>query len=143
MNKTDFSNISDAELKWYIVDVKDLLLGRVATEVAKTLMGKTDVNFTKNLDPKTHVIIVNANKIQVTGNKAKQKLYYRHLGRPGKLKTRTFLELKETMPEFLLKKSVKGMLPKGKYGRSLLRNLKVYRDMKHPHVAQKPSILKF
>ena len=143
MNKTDFSNISNQEAKWYLVDVKDLLLGRVATQVAKTLMGKTEVNFTKNLPSNTHVIIVNADKIQVTGNKAKQKLYYRHSGRPGGLKIRTFSEIKDTKPEFLLERSIKGMLPKGKHGRALFRNLKVYKDEKHPHEAQKPCILKF
>ena len=97
MNKTDFSNITNQEVKWFLIDVENLVLGRVAAEVAKILMGKKDkVNFTKNLPSNTHVILVNAGKILVTGNKAKQKLYYRHSGRPGGLKIRTFSELKET-----------------------------------------------
>lgn len=144
MNKTDFSNITNQEVKWFLIDVENLVLGRVAAEVAKILMGKKDkVNFTKNLPSNTHVILVNAGKIVVTGNKAKQKLYYRHSGRPGGLKIRTFSELKETKPEYLLEKSIKGMLPKNKHGRTLFRNLKVYRNNGHPHEAQKPSILEF
>lgn len=117
-------------------------LGRLATEVASVLRGKTKANFTPHLDTGDFVIVVNAEKIKVTGKKADQKLYRRHSGRPGGMKTESFNALQARIPERIVEKAIKGMLPHNTLGRQLFRKLKVYKGSDHPHSAQEPKILK-
>jgi|TARA_B100001142_G_scaffold328781_1_gene389858 large subunit ribosomal protein L13 len=127
--------------KWYKIDATDYVLGRLSTEISKLLVGKNTVNYTPFLASNNYVIIVNAEKIQVTGNKEKQKLYRRHSGYPGGMKIRTYREQKEKRPEVILEKAVKGMLPKGPLGRQMFSNLKVYTGPDHPHIAQEPELI--
>jgi large subunit ribosomal protein L13 len=127
--------------KWYKIDATDYVLGRLSTEISKLLVGKNTVNYTPFLASNNYVIIVNAEKIQVTGNKEKQKLYRRHSGYPGGMKIRTYREQKEKRPEVILEKAVKGMLPKGPLGRKMFSNLKVYTGPDHPHIAQEPELI--
>ena len=129
---------SKQQKTWYLIDAKDKVLGRVASEVSKILMGKNEKIFTPFLDCGNYVIIVNAEKIQVTGQKGTQKIYRRHSGRPGGMKTETFLELQNRIPERILEKAIKGMLPKGPLGRDMYRKLKVYSGSLHPHQVQNP-----
>lgn len=137
MNKTTTLN-SQAKNKWYIIDAKDQTLGRISTLIAKTLIGKRTFYYNPSQINKTYVIVINAKNIQVSGNKKVHKLYYRHSGRPGKLKIETFQQLKARIPTRIVEKAVKGMLPKNKLGRKLFTHLKVYSDSFHPHMAQKP-----
>ena len=127
--------------KWYKIDATDYVLGRLSTEISKLLVGKNTVNYTPFLASNNYVIIVNAEKIQVTGNKEKQKLYRRHSGYPGGMKIRTYREQKEKRPEVILEKAVKWMLPKGPLGRQMFSNLKVYTGPDHPHIAQEPELI--
>jgi large subunit ribosomal protein L13 len=127
--------------KWYKIDATDYVLGRLSTEISKLLVGKNTVNYTPFLASNNYVIIVNVEKIQVTGNKEKQKLYRRHSGYPGGMKIRTYREQKEKRPEVILEKAVKGMLPKGPLGRQMFSNLKVYTGPDHPHIAQEPELI--
>ena len=127
--------------KWYKIDATDYVLGRLSTEISKLLVGKNTVNYTPFLASNNYVIIVNAEKIQITGNKEKQKLYRRHSGYPGGMKIRTYREQKEKRPEVILEKAVKGMLPKGPLGRKMFSNLKVYTGPDHPHIAQEPELI--
>ena len=127
--------------KLYKIDATDYVLGRLSTEISKLLVGKNTVNYTPFLASNNYVIIVNAEKIQVTGNKEKQKLYRRHSGYPGGMKIRTYREQKEKRPEVILEKAVKGMLPKGPLGRQMFSNLKVYTGPDHPHIAQEPELI--
>ena len=128
--------------KWYQIDATDHVLGRLSTEVSKLLIGKNKVNYTPFLESNNYVIITNAEKIKITGNKETQKLYRRHSGRPGGLRVRTYKELKEKRPEAVIEKAIKGMLPKGPLGRKMFTNLKVYEDSIHPHLAQEPQLIK-
>jgi len=132
---------SKQQKTWYVVDAKDKILGRLASEVSKILMGKNEKVFTPFLDCGNYVIIINAEKIRVTGQKATQKLYRRHSGRPGGMKTETFDQLQTRIPERILEKAVKGMLPKGPLGRDMYRKLKVYSGPSHPHEVQNPVSL--
>ena len=132
---------SKQQKTWYIVDAKDKILGRVASEVAKVLMGKNEKIFTPFLDCGNYVIVINAEQITVSGQKSAQKIYYRHSGRPGGMKTETFDELQSRIPERIIEKAVKGMLPKGPLGRDMYRKLKVYSGTSHPHEVQNPVIL--
>lgn len=129
------------ERKWYVVDAADQRLGRLASEIAMILRGKNKPTYTPHMDTGDFVVVVNADKISVTGKKASQKLYRRHSGRPGGMKTETFSQLQARIPERILEQAVKGMLPKNALGRQLFTKLKVYAGPDHPHQAQKPEVL--
>ncbi len=132
----------DIERKWYIIDAKDLVLGRVATRIATVLRGKHRPQYTPHADCGDHVIVINADKIRVTGNKETAKVYHHHTGYAGGLKSITLEKQREKHPERILEAAVKGMMPKGPLGRSMLKKLKVYAGSEHPHAAQKPEELK-
>jgi large subunit ribosomal protein L13 len=140
MNKTPLPT-KDIEKKWYVVDAEGQRLGRLATEIATILRGKNKPSFTPNVDTGDFVIVVNAEKVIVTGRKSEQKLYRRHSGRPGGMKTETFEQLQRRIPERIIEKAVKGMLPKNVMGRRLFTKLKVYTGADHPHTAQSPETL--
>jgi len=123
------------------VDAENQTLGRLATEVASVLRGKNKATFTPHLDTGDFVIVVNADKIRVSGNKPQQKLYRRHSGRPGGMKVETFEHLQERLPERIVEKAIKGMLPHNALGRQLFRKLKVYKGSEHPHAVQQPKPL--
>ena len=141
MNKTINPSIDSINRQWYLVDAENQTLGRLATEVAAVLRGKNKPYFTPHLDTGDFVVIVNAEKIQVTGRKGTQKLYRRHSGRPGGMKVETFNALQERIPERIVEKAIKGMLPHNALGRQLFRKLKVYKGSDHPHAAQNPKVL--
>ncbi|MTD59471.1 50S ribosomal protein L13 [Amycolatopsis pithecellobii] len=129
----------DITRAWHVIDAEDVVLGRLATEVATLLRGKHKPTFAPHMDTGDFVIIVNAEKVALTGNKREQKFAYRHSGYPGGLRKRSFGELLDTRPERLLEKVVKGMLPKNKLGRAQAKKLKVYAGPQHPHGAQQPQ----
>ncbi|MBT9312310.1 50S ribosomal protein L13 [Leptothoe kymatousa] len=139
MFKTYIPPVQEIEKKWYIVDATDKRLGRLATEIASILRGKNKPTFTPNMDTGDFVIVINAEKVSVTGRKREQKLYRRHSGRPGGMKVETFEQLQARIPERIIEKAVKGMLPKNALGRKLFTNLKVYAGPEHPHQAQQPE----
>ena len=141
MNKTITPSISSINRQWYLVDAENQTLGRLASEVASVLRGKNKANFTPHLDTGDFVVVVNAEKVQVTGRKSTQKLYRRHSGRPGAMKVETFSALQERIPERIIEKAIKGMLPHNALGRQLFRKLKVYKGSEHPHAAQNPQTL--
>ncbi|KGG14702.1 MULTISPECIES: 50S ribosomal protein L13 [unclassified Prochlorococcus] len=141
MNKTITPSIDSIDRQWYLVDAENQTLGRLATTVASVLRGKNKPNFTPHLDTGDFVVIVNAEKIQVSGRKGNQKLYRRHSGRPGGMKVETFNALQERLPERIVEKAIKGMLPHNALGRQLFRKLKVYKGSEHPHEAQNPKVL--
>jgi large subunit ribosomal protein L13 len=132
---------SDNPQKWYVVDAKGAVLGRLATQVAQRLRGKHNPHFTPHVDTGDWVIVINADKITLSGRKMDQKVYYRHSGYIGGLKEITAKELLEKKPEALVRYAVKGMLPKNKLGRQLFKKLKVYAGETHPHEAQQPETL--
>ena len=129
----------DVTRAWHVIDAEDVVLGRLATEVATLLRGKHKPTYAPHVDTGDFVIIVNADKVALTGNKREQKFAYRHSGYPGGLRKRSFGELLETRPERLVEKVVKGMLPKNKLGRAQAKKLKVYAGPQHPHAAQQPQ----
>ena len=131
------------ERKWYVVDAEGLTLGRLASEVAKVLRGKNKPIFTPHIDTGDYVIVVNADKIAVTGKKMEQKRYYRHSDYIGGLKSVSLREMMEKKPEEVVRKAVKGMLPKGPLGSEMISKLHVYAGSEHPHAAQKPEALTF
>jgi len=133
----------DIEQKWLLIDAEGRILGRMATEVADLIRGKRKPQFTSHLDTGDFVVIVNAEKIKVSGRKLEQKKYYSHSGYPGGIKEETLKDLLERKPEEVIKKAVWGMIPKGKLGRALYKKLKVYRGPSHPHEAQNPQEYKF
>ncbi|QBE68054.1 50S ribosomal protein L13 [Synechococcus sp. WH 8101] len=141
MNKTSVPSIDSIDRQWYLVDAENQTLGRLATEVASVLRGKNKASYTPHLDTGDFVIVVNADKIRVSGNKAQDKLYRRHSGRPGGMKVETFAHLQARLPERIVEKAIKGMLPHNALGRQLFRKLKVYRGAEHPHAAQQPKPL--
>ena len=141
MNKTSVPSPDSIDRQWFLVDAENQTLGRLATEVASVLRGKTKPNFTPHLDTGDFVIVVNAEKIKVTGKKSDQKLYRRHSGRPGGMKVETFKSLQARIPERIVEKAIKGMLPHTRLGRQLFTKLKVYKGSDHPHSAQEPKIL--
>ena len=138
---TSSAKSSDNPQKWYLVDANGAVLGRLASRVAHRLRGKHDPRFTPHVDTGDWVIIINAEKIVLTGRKLDQKIYYRHSGYIGGLKQMTAKELLEKKPEELVRSAVKGMLPKNKLGRRLFKKLKVYTGSNHPHEAQQPEII--
>jgi large subunit ribosomal protein L13 len=141
MNKTYLPPQESIERKWYVVDAENQRLGRLASEVAMILRGKNKPTFTPHMDAGDFVIVVNAEKVAVTGKKRSQKLYRRHSGRPGGMKTETFTQLQARLPERIVEQAVKGMLPKNSLGRQLFTKLKVYAGPDHPHQAQQPEVL--
>jgi large subunit ribosomal protein L13 len=141
MNKTYLPSQDTLERNWYIVDAADQRLGRLATEIAMVLRGKRKPDFTPFMDVGDFVVVINAEKIAVTGKKRSQKLYRRHSGRPGGMKTETFEKLQARIPERIIEQAVKGMLPKNSLGRQLFTKLKVYAGADHPHASQKPQVL--
>ena len=142
LNKTCLPKVDTIDRTWYVVDANEQRLGRLASEVAMILRGKNKAIFTPHLDTGDFVIIINAEKILVTGKKSSQKLYRRHSGRPGGMKTETFEKLQVRLPERILEQAIKGMLPKNSLGRALFTKLKVYAGASHPHAAQQPVELK-
>lgn len=141
MNKTYLPSTTSLEPKWYVVDATEQHLGRLATQIAMILRGKTKPIYTPSMDTGDFVIVVNAEKVAVTGKKRTQKIYRRHSGRPGGMKTETFAKLQSRLPERIIEHAVKGMLPKNTLGRNLFTKLKVYAGPDHPHQAQKPEVL--
>lgn len=138
---TRFIRTEDADRKWYLVDAKDRVLGRLATEIAKVIRGKNKAIFTPNMDTGDFVIVVNAEKVRVTGKRVSLKKYVRHSGYPGGQKETSFQEMIEKKPEFVIHSAVKGMLPKNRLGRKLIKKLKVYKGENHPHQAQQPEAI--
>ena len=132
---------SEITRKWYVVDAEDMVLGRLSTEVARILRGKHKPTFAPHMDMGDHVVVINAEKVVLTSNKADQKLVYRHSGYPGGLKSRTFAEALALKPEEGVRRAVRGMLPKNRLGRQMLTKLKVYAGPNHPHSAQMPERL--
>ena len=139
--KSFMASPSTVERKWYVVDAADMTLGRLASEVAKVLRGKNKPTFTPHIDTGDYVIVVNAEKIQVTGKKLDQKIYYHHSEYVGGMKEATLREMMQKKPEFVITHAVKGMLPKGPLGRQMLKKLHVYAGPEHNHAAQKPETL--
>ena len=139
LQKTYVPKAAEADRQWWVVDADGLPLGRLASEVATLLRGKHKPTFTPHLDMGDHVIVVNASKIQVTRDKSRTKIYYRHSGYPGGLKAESFESLRERRPEAIVERAVRGMLPKNRLGRQVGRKLKVYGGPDHPHQAQKPQ----
>ena len=142
MNKTYLPPQESIEREWYVVDATAQRLGRLASEIAIVLRGKNKPEYTPHMDTGGFVIVINAEKVVVTGKKRTQKLYRRHSGRPGGMKTETFAQLQNRIPERIVEHAVKGMLPKNSLGRQLFTKLKVYPGTDHPHQAQKPQELK-
>ncbi len=141
MNKTGYFTREDANHVWYVVDAKDKVLGRLATKVAEVLRGKHKPTFTTNADIGDFVIVVNADKVKLTGKKMTEKTYYRHTGYMGGLKSTTPAKVMEKHPERLIEWAVRGMLPKSRLGDRLFTKLKVYAGPEHPHKAQQPRAL--
>jgi large subunit ribosomal protein L13 len=141
MNKSYLPPQDSIERNWYVVDAADQRLGRLASEIARILRGKNKPTYTPSMDTGDFVIVVNAEKIDVTGKKREQKLYRRHSGRPGGMKVETFEKLQARIPERIIEQAVKGMLPKNTLGRQLFTKLKVYAGPEHPHQAQQPQTL--
>lgn len=137
--KTQFAKKNEIERKWYVVDATDQVLGRLATRVATRLRGKNKPVYTPNVDTGDFVIVINADKVRLTGRKLDQKVYYRHSGYPGGLKSETARERLNKKPQEIVTDAVWGMLPKNRLGRAMLKKLKVYRGGEHPHSAQKPE----
>ncbi|MCP9829574.1 MULTISPECIES: 50S ribosomal protein L13 [unclassified Synechococcus] len=141
MNKTSVPSPDSLDRQWYLVDAENQTLGRLASEVASVLRGKNSPSFTPHLDTGDFVVVVNADKVRVSGNKPEQKIYRRHSGRPGGMKTETFAALQARLPERIVEKAIKGMLPHNALGRQMFRKLKVYKGAEHPHAAQQPQPL--
>jgi len=139
--KTYSTKASDIKREWHVIDASDRILGKLATQVASLLMGKHKPMYTRNLDTGDFVVVLNADKIRVTGNKAKQKLYYRHSGYPGGLKSISLEKMMQTNPTRVIEYAVKGMLPHNRLGASMLKKLKVYVGDSHPHLAQTKATL--
>ncbi len=139
--KTFSAKKSDVVKKWVLLDARDQVLGRVASKAASIIRGKTKPIFTPHVDTGDNVIIINAAKVKLTGNKWEQKIYYRHTGYVGGIKSLTARQVLEKKPANLLRNAVKGMLPKNRLGRTLINNLRVYDTDEHPHTSQKPELV--
>jgi large subunit ribosomal protein L13 len=140
MTKTYLPPVTSIEPKWYVIDAADQRLGRLASQVAMLLRGKHKPIYTPSMDTGDFVIVVNAEKVAVTGKKQVQKVYLRHSGRPGGMKSESFLKLQGRLPERIIEHAVRGMLPKNSLGRQLFTKLKVYAGPDHPHQAQQPEV---
>ena len=132
---------SNVEKNWHLVDAEDKVLGRLAVKIASILSGKNKAQYSPNADLGDFVVVVNAEKVKVTGNKFSQKNYYHHTGYPGGLKTKSFEKMQEDSPEKIIVKAVKGMLPKNKLANQIIKKLKVYSGSVHPHIGQQPKEL--
>lgn len=143
MTQTYMAKPQDVTHKWHVVDAEGKVLGRLASEVARILRGKHRPDYTPHVDTGDHVIVVNADKVKVTGRKLDQKIYYRHSGYPGGLKQATLRQMIDTRPERVIEQAVKGMLPKNRLGRKLFKKLRVYAGPDHPHEAQQPELWQF
>ncbi len=141
--KTYSPKPKDANREWFIVDATDKILGRLATEITNRLRGKHKPEFAPHMDMGDFVIVINADKIKVTGQKLDKKMYYKHTNHPGGLKEKTLREMLEIKPENVIKAAVKGMLPKNKLAARQIKKLKVYAGSEHPHAAQAPTTLEF
>ncbi|MFT7387926.1 MAG: large subunit ribosomal protein L13 [Candidatus Endobugula sp.] len=139
--KTISANPETVKRDWYVIDADGKTLGRMATEIATRLRGKHKPEYTPHVDTGDYIVVVNAEKVRVTGNKAKNKLYYRHTGYIGGIKSLSFEKMIKKAPERPIEMAVKGMLPKGPLGRAMYRKLKVYAGTEHPHAAQLPQEL--
>ena len=139
--KTQSFKQSDIEQSWILVDAKDKTLGRLASALASRLRGKHRPEFTPNADLGDYIVVINANKINVTGDKLNQKKYFKHSGYPGGIKSKSLDSVIKNSPEDAIRMAVKGMLPKNKLGKKMLTKLKIYKDNDHPHQAQNPSTL--
>lgn len=138
---TKFVRTEDADRKWVIVDAKDQVLGRIAAKIARLIRGKEKANFTPNSDTGDFVIVINANQVTMTGKRELQKTYFHHSMYPGGVSVRKFADVVIKDPEFVIQHAVKGMLPKNRLGKQLIKKLKVYAGETHPHEAQKPELL--
>ncbi len=139
--KTVSANPATVQRDWYVVDAADKTLGRLSSGIASRLRGKHKPEYTPHVDTGDYIVVINAGKVRVTGNKAGGKMYYRHSGFPGGVKSASFEKLVAEHPERPIRMAVKGMLPRGPLGRALLRKLKVYGGSEHPHAAQQPQVL--
>jgi len=139
--KTIYVNPNDVDRKWYIIDAEGKRLGRVAVKAATLLRGKHKPLYTPHQEIGDYVVIINAEKAEVTGNKEEKKVYFRHTGYPGGIKSATYGKMLERKPVFPMEHAIKGMLPKGRLGRKLFKNVKVYAGDQHPHTAQKPEAI--
>ena len=139
--KTYCAKPAEVQHGWYLVDAQNKVLGRLATRIAQRLRGKHRPEYTPHVDTGDYIVVVNADKLRVTGKKAQQKKYYRHTGYPGGIRETTFAVLHAKHPDRVLQKAVKGMLPKGPLGNAMLKKLKVYAEGAHPHSAQQPKSL--
>ena len=139
--KTFVAKPAEVKRDWYVVDAEGKTLGRLATEIALRLRGKHKAEYTPHVDTGDYIVVINAEKVAVTGNKAKGKIYYHHTGFIGGIKAISFEDLIERAPERVIEKAVKGMLPKGPLGRAMYRKLKVYAGSEHQHSAQQPQVL--
>ena len=139
--KTYFLKAKDINKKWYVVDAEGKTLGRLTSRIAAIIRGKHKPDFTPYMDMGDNVIVVNADKIQVTGRKADQKTYYRHTNYPGGIKSTAFSDMIRAKPENIINIAVKGMLPHNRLGKKMIKHLKVYKGSEHPHQAQQPEVL--
>ncbi|MEZ5558785.1 MAG: 50S ribosomal protein L13 [Pseudomonadales bacterium] len=139
--KTISMRAEDVQRSWYVVDAEGKTLGRLATEVARRLRGKHKAEYTPHVDTGDYIVVINAEKVRVTGNKTTDKMYYSHSGYPGGIKEISFEHLRDSHPERIIEGAVKGMLPRNPLGRAMLRKLKVYPGSEHPHSAQQPELL--
>lgn len=137
--KTYMANAQNTENNWYLVDAANQTLGRLASKLASRLRGKHKPEFTPHTDTGDYLVVVNVDKLKVTGNKANDKIYYRHSGYTGSMKSESFQQLHARKPEQVLEIAIKGMLPKGPLGRDMMRKLKLYAGVEHPHQAQQPE----
>ncbi|MEX2131263.1 MAG: 50S ribosomal protein L13 [Pseudohongiellaceae bacterium] len=140
--KTYSAKPSEVEQSWLLVDAEGLILGRMATEISSRLRGKHKPEYTPHVDTGDFVVVINAEKVQVTGNKAKDKTYFHHTGFPGGMKSLSFEKMIQKSPEEIIRLAVKGMLPRTPLGRAMFKKLKVYAGAEHPHSAQQPQPLK-
>jgi large subunit ribosomal protein L13 len=138
---TYMAKSEEIERKWYVLDATDQVLGRLSTRVAEVLRGKDKPIFTPHVDTGDYVIVINAEKIKLTGKKWEQKKYYHHSGYPGGIKEIPYNKLVQKKPEFIIEKAVKGMIPHNKLGSSIIKKLKVYAGPEHPHQAQQPEVM--
>lgn len=139
--KTFSAKAGEVDRDWFVVDASDKTLGRLASEIAHRLRGKHKAEYTPHVDTGDYIVVVNAEKVRVTGNKATDKIYHHHSGYPGGLKSQSFEKLMERAPERAIQNAVKGMLPRNPLGRAMFRKLKVYAGAEHPHAAQQPQEL--
>ena len=139
--KTFSAKPHEVKREWFVIDATDKVLGRVAAELARRLRGKHKAEFTPHVDCGDYIVVVNADKLRVTGDKANSKIYYRHSTYPGGIYERSFTEMQSKFPGRVLEKAVKGMLPKGPLGYAMIKKMKVYAGADHPHAAQQPKVL--